>query len=503
MASGTRGDSGPASYRRIRRKGTLIALALSIQAAVLVVGWVATFRVVRDQFAMAVERRVLEENAEAAERLLERLPTDTSGSEGGVVEFGTPEWEAQQQVVEELDLPGSGFACLLDEDGNILCHPDIRHDSSLRRVNLSGVDVEITRSGEGDDEGETYSINVGDVGAEWAIGRSYFFQDGIHYIATREIPETGQRLLVHQPQAGLLELTEGAEHVIRVTAALAALVVLGVTGLGLNSVIRRYDSFAEEANRKLEAAARLAGEIQAAALPASLPEVAGYSLAASFEAAEHAGGDVYDAVGLVRDGGVVRLADSDPHCVLLMLADATGHGVGPALAATQLRAMVRMGLRAGWDTREGLSALNAQLFEDLPDGRFLTAWFGVLDPETSTVRSFSAGQGPLLVARADGSIEEIETQSWPLAVSSELGGTEGCDVVLGPGDAFVISTDGIMEAPNVDGEQFGVDRLRDVLKQCHGGDAHEIIGAVNWAVAEWTGRAVMDDDRTVLVIKRG
>ncbi len=90
---------------------------------------------------------------------------------------------------------------------------------------------------------------------------------------------------------------------------------------------------------------------------------------------------------------------------MLLLADATGHGIGPALSVTQLRAMLRMAVRAGLAaggsaSREVAQHINEQLYADLPSNRFITAWLAMLDAAAGTLTTYSAGQAPLLLYRA-------------------------------------------------------------------------------------------------------
>jgi len=132
----------------------------------------------------------------------------------------------------------------------------------------------------------------------------------------------------------------------------------------------------------------LAREIQQNALPKAMPELAGYGFAAWSQPADETGGDIYDAVDL----GDNRIG--------FLMADASGHGIGPALSAAQFRAMFRMGLLLGAGLEELMAKINIQLNSDLPSGRFVTAFAGILDGSTHTICYHSAGQAPLIHYRA-------------------------------------------------------------------------------------------------------
>ena len=148
---------------------------------------------------------------------------------------------------------------------------------------------------------------------------------------------------------------------------------------------------------KLEGDLQLARQIQQKTFPAELPRLAGFDLVAWSRPADETGGDSYDVIGLDA-GGLITAGGGDAERAVLMLADATGHGIGPALSVTQLRAMLRMAVRTGSELNEVASHINEQLYADLPGNRFITAWLG--GPRRRgdhSLVSFSAGQAPLLL----------------------------------------------------------------------------------------------------------
>ena len=135
---------------------------------------------------------------------------------------------------------------------------------------------------------------------------------------------------------------------------------------------------------KLRQEIAVAREIQIGTLPKAPPEIPGYDLAGVFLPTDDTGGDTYDFVP-TTDG---RL--------LILMGDATGHGIGPALSATQVRAMLRVAQRLGADLDDTFRHINDQLVADLPEDRFVTAFLGQLDPAAHLLRYHSGGQGPLL-----------------------------------------------------------------------------------------------------------
>jgi hypothetical protein len=242
---------------------------------------------------------------------------------------------------------------------------------------------------------------------------------------------------------------------------------------------------------KLERDLQVAREIQRAQLPTSLPEIPGWSFAGWSDPADETGGDIYDVVA--HEGKVY-----------LFLADATGHGVGPAISATQVRAMMRMALLAGADDATTFAALNAQLLADLPAGRFVTLWAGCLSPDRAALHTVSAGQAPMLRYHArEGRFEKREAMVPPLGVVEALDlSADGECEILAPGDYYAIFSDGIFEARSPSGELFGVDRVTEALGAADAADAQGRIDAVRRAVEAFTAGRSADDDRTGLIVRR-
>ncbi len=481
---------------KIQRRRTLIASALILQGLVLVVAWVVTFRTVRGELALAVQDYIVRENSELVEDLANRFPMDGSDPSA----FESEEWDQWQQVIEEAatDLPAGGFACLLDGDGHVLCHPDIREDRYLRRVNLGKKLIESATPG-----GE--QVQLDRLAADETFsGRVSFVADGTHYVATRKVPGTDLRLLVHQPEAELFRAGDEVTSSIVASAATAAIAVLLLSGGGLMLVVRSYDSVFESVNRRLRSNLQLARDIQQATFPQTLPVVKGFELAAWSEPAEETGGDTFDVIGLrsPRDSG----APSEPgesEAALVALADATGHGVGPALAATAFRSLLRMAARSDQSVQEMVSRINEQMYADLPAGRFVTGWVARLDGETGEIESCAAGQGPILIYRAsDAQIERLPTDTVPIGVLESIDFESAGRIALEPGDTVAAISDGIFEALGPAGEAFGIERVEHAIVSSASGDADSIMNAIREALAAFTGSAPADDDRTVVIVKR-
>ena len=256
------------------------------------------------------------------------------------------------------------------------------------------------------------------------------------------------------------------------------------------------------ARAKLEEEMVVARTIQQGSFPTALPKVDGYEIAARSTPAEDCGGDAYDCIGL-DDSGVVEQGEASDR-VMFLLADATGHGVGPALSSMQARGMTRLGARLRTGLLDTAREVNNQLCQDLPSGRFVTAWLGLLDRRTNSVESFSAGQGPLFVYRyAEDRFEPIDTDAPPFGVISfGFPCEQSQTVTLNPRDLLVVLTDGYYEAMSPDGTQWGDPAVLDVVRTLRDRPCSEILDALDAGALAFSQRPSTADDRTAVIVRR-
>lgn len=250
---------------------------------------------------------------------------------------------------------------------------------------------------------------------------------------------------------------------------------------------------------KLERDMHLARQIQQDTWPDRLPQLDGFDLAASSQPADETGGDTYDVIGLTRDG---VLTDGRADRAVLLLADATGHGIGPALSVTQVRAMLRMALRTGIDIATTARQLNEQLHQDLDVMRFVTAWLAVLDVKERALTTFSAGQAPLLhYVAAEDTWVSFKSNCPPLGILAEVAVDIPAPLRLAPGDLFVVLSDGFFEAHDPAREEFGPERVQAVLAEHRDRPAAEMLTALRAALDAHTEGAPPEDDRTAVILK--
>ena len=243
----------------------------------------------------------------------------------------------------------------------------------------------------------------------------------------------------------------------------------------------------EDVDRELKVVASM----QQSMLPLAFPTMPTLDLAAHYRTSRRAGGDYYDFFPQ-SDG---RLG--------MMVADVSGHGTPAAVLMAIMRTMAHEKIEPQSQPAEMLGYLNERLSAEYThrNAQFVTAFYGVYDPASRELSYSSAGHHPARVKRCvDDSLFSLDrAQALPLGImENESYHQDSC--VLQPGDQLVAYTDGITEAENPKGEQFGLANLDRVLENC-ALMASGLVQSVVDAVEDFTQGAPPEDDRTVLVAK--
>ena len=241
---------------------------------------------------------------------------------------------------------------------------------------------------------------------------------------------------------------------------------------------------------KMRQALEMARVVQMSTLPSEMPAVPGYEVCGLFEPAELTGGDTYDLAAI--DQGL-----------LVVLGDATGHGIAPALSVTQMQAMLRMAFRLGADLDTAYLQINNRLAETLADDRFVTAFIGLLDPAANRLRFHSGGQGPIFhFQAATGSCVRYKPTSFPLGAMPLAAARPPVTLEMAPGDILVLLSDGFYERTNAAGEQFGEARVEALVAAHRGGRVTALMDAIVGAVRDFAGGAAQEDDMTAVLVRR-
>jgi serine phosphatase RsbU (regulator of sigma subunit) len=284
------------------------------------------------------------------------------------------------------------------------------------------------------------------------------------------------------------------------TAVVFYAVILLATGFVAGIVsgeIRKYveaalhEAEVERQLKQVEHDLEIARSIQQSLLPRIRPTINGLEISGWNLPADATGGDYFDWRKL-RDGRVV-----------VMLADVTGHGIGPALLASVCQAYARSSFDTNDDVVTALQRLNQYFGEDLMSGRFATFVAAVCSKDGGTVELLSAGQGPLFVySSARDSFEELGAHAVPLGLLPELNADAPATLTLELGDMVVLATDGFFEWEDAQGEQFGVARMTQAIREARHLAPEEIIAELYSSVKAFAKGTKQMDDLTAVVIKR-
>lgn len=235
----------------------------------------------------------------------------------------------------------------------------------------------------------------------------------------------------------------------------------------------------------------VASEIQRGLLPAAMPELAGYELAAFSRPAAQAGGDYYDWQTLTKD----RL--------LVSLADVTGHGVGPALVTAACRAYVRASTTSFSSPNGLLKRVNELIHTDVTGGRFVTFALLDMDLEHDQGNLLCAGHAPtLFLGTGETRPEIIAAQGMPLGILPDTVLDEVHPLVFRAGDLLLMFSDGIHELANDSGEAFGLDRLEHFMTTNRRLPIRQFLDRLESELDTHRGDRMPQDDMTAIALRR-
>lgn len=247
---------------------------------------------------------------------------------------------------------------------------------------------------------------------------------------------------------------------------------------------------AEREIRESQEQFRVAREIQQRLFPKSAPLLEGFDIAGATYPAEATGGDYFDYLPMLNDRwGII-------------VADVTGHGVGPALLMAETRAYLRVLAGRREDVGEILTRANGVLAEDVGSERFVTLFLARLDPKERTLVYASAGHPPAYVLDAAGKVKQtLPRTGVPLGIQPDTKYLPAAEIKLESGDLLLALTDGIEESAAVDDSLFGIERLLEVVRARQKEPAQQIVHALYAASREFSQNTPQMDDVTAIVIK--
>lgn len=269
---------------------------------------------------------------------------------------------------------------------------------------------------------------------------------------------------------------------------------LGLLAQAFNSMAERLRVARanEQETSRLESDLAIARSIQNNLLPPQTPHVRGLDIHTSYRPAREIGGDYYDFLPV------------DNRHMGLVVADASGKSIPAALVMSTTRAILRFVAPGNNSAAETLTRVNAILSVDIPKGMFVTAYYIILDPLANTMLCASAGHTPLLIARADGSVELMNPGG--IALGFDGGpifqrSIREQRVKLETGDRGLLYTDGVAECVNAANEEYSERRLREFLRRNRELSSSDFVGALLADLDRHRGPAEMRDDTTIVTFR--
>lgn len=240
---------------------------------------------------------------------------------------------------------------------------------------------------------------------------------------------------------------------------------------------------------RLERELQMARQVQASLLPRQTPRIPDWEFVARWRPAREVAGDYYDFIPL--DEG--RLG--------LVIADVTDKGMPAALFMALTRSIVRASVHSASSPAEGLARANRLVCADSFQGMFVTLFYAQLDLRDGEMTYVNAGHNPpLLCQAAQGGLTRLACTGLPLGIEADIS-YEQHTVQLVSGDCVLFYTDGVTDAINTQGQDFGMRRLEQVVQNHHRASATEALAALESELDAFTGPTAPFDDIAILVLK--
>lgn len=232
---------------------------------------------------------------------------------------------------------------------------------------------------------------------------------------------------------------------------------------------------------------KLAADVQRRMLPAAMPDLTGFDIAADYVPTLELGGDFYDFISLDGHVGIV-------------IGDVVGKGVAASLLMASVRASLRAYAQDLYDISQIIQRVNIALTRDTLDNEFATLFYGVIDPAKKRLTYCNAGHNPPLLLR-NGEITELDVGGLIVGIDAKAK-YDMAIVHLEPGDILLLYSDGMSEAKNFDNVQFGKQRIIDAMRSAQDlPSAEAMLMHILWQMRCFTGLASNDDDTTTVLVR--
>jgi len=259
---------------------------------------------------------------------------------------------------------------------------------------------------------------------------------------------------------------------------------LAMLALGSTLFFRVINSEVQHRTR-LEAEVNIAKDIQESLIPDEAPKIGWVDVSGRMIPATEVGGDIYD---------VVQVAE---HQLAVAVADVAGHGVGAGILSAMLKSALRLQLQHDASPVAVLKHINNTIYDVSDEKTFVTFAYLLLDRNLKAAFLATAGHPPILHLEQNPPAVRWHRDSTPALGMRKNVQFSFRQIPLRSGDRFILYTDGLLEAANAKGEQFGAERLESTARNA-AGSVEDLCAELASAVREFSGRDTFEDDLTIV-----
>lgn len=260
----------------------------------------------------------------------------------------------------------------------------------------------------------------------------------------------------------------------------------------INATVDTLKKYIADAAARIDAELAFAKAIQHSALPSVFPPYPNrneFDIYAAMHTAKEVGGDFYDFYFVDEDN------------LVFLIADVSGKGIPAAMFMMQSKTIFKSLAESGMSVEQVFTQANEKLCEGNDANMFVTAWMGILNVRTGLVSFANAGHNPPLVKHADGTFDYLKSRPGFVLAGMEEVRYRKNELLLSPGDAIYLYTDGVTEATDINNQLYGEKRLAAVLEKNKTQNTQIICDAVKKDVDIFVGEVPQFDDITMLALK--
>ena len=260
------------------------------------------------------------------------------------------------------------------------------------------------------------------------------------------------------------------------------------THLSMDQLRRSLAEKNEELARAHKREREMAYRVQSQLIPLNMPQIPGWEFAANWQPAREVSGDYYDFIRSKDRQGIV-------------IADVSGKGMPAALFMASIRSIVRAKAQTSLTPAEIFTQSNSLICADAARGMYVTVFYVEIDPEKRLLTYVNCGHNPPYWYRASqDDIFELRPTGTVVGIMESMQCTQE-QIEIGHGDLILLYTDGITEGFNVDDQEFGDERLKDILIRNAQKSPDQILPEIQTALDAFVGSAPQSDDRTIVIVK--